>query len=53
MFTVNNKNTRMTSMISFDNFEHISHLFLALQLLTLNRYIEARKTSIDIVLGFF
>ena len=42
MLKVNNKNTRMTSMITFwcvfiVNFEHISHFFLVFLLVTLNK----------------
>ena len=41
MFKVNNKNTRTILMTSFAdfivNFEHISHLFLVIPLLTMNK----------------
>ena len=41
MFKVNNKGTRTTSVIFIVNFERISHLFVELPLLTLNRKLFA------------
>ena len=45
MFKVNNKNTRVASLMPFwcfiVNFEHISHLFLVFLLLTLNKLMSA------------
>ena len=53
-FRVNNKNIRKMSVTSFCcfvfDFEHISHLFLVVLLLTLNKTLNNHSTSVNILM---